>query len=789
MRARALLHASMGTIAMLAPPAFAQSAPASASPSAQASAQAGSDDPARLSEIVVTAQKRQESIQDTPLSITAVTGDEIQKQAQGTLDAVLRNVPGVEMQGLAQGTQIYIRGVGSSIDPSFADPSIALMVDGAYNGRTEGVESGAYDIARVEVLRGPQGTLYGRNASGGIVNVITEDPKVDGLHGYVRGQIGNYDLGRLEASVNIPVGDRIAMRVAGYREKRDGFVDDGSNDSNSWGMRGKLLVQPADWLRVVAKIDIYRARGKGMNTVPVPGSAGNLGFPPPFFFTNFNPPVAFGTNPPVCPGSPFVGCAPVARFPNGWVQAKPGDPWSNNAEHVPGLIRREAETYALDVQADLGFATLTVLPSLTRSKNRLLSNYLFGSIVPGPDAAYAGGPAFPTAGGATFSNAGYTNQQSTTRYKSVEARLTSNGDGPFKYVAGFYYLKSDPGSVQLPATGFTSGGAPYSLANTLQPGETIAGFGQLTYSLSDAFRVTGGLRISRDKSGQDYAITVGTASSGTSTYKQTQNSTQYKLGVEYDLGEQSLLYGHVSTGFKQGGISPTFPPARFRPEKLTAFEIGSKNRFWDDRVQINLAAFHYRYKDYQYSTFANLPIIDAAGQSIGSTTFIVINNAGSTKINGAEAALDFIPWPHGKITAAATYLDAKYGHAVLPNNPFVNQGLFNLDGKQIQNSPKWSANLGFEQGFEIGPGLVTLGVHSHLSTSYYTTPEQYMPGARQGGYTRTDLSARFEADAGWSITAIVRNVEKNAQTTYVFPAYRRFVTAPRTFVVTAGYNF
>jgi len=779
MSRRTYLRLTVGSIALLSTPALAQD-----EDSAQSTARGGFD------QIVVTAQKREETAQSTALSITAITGEEILKKAQGSIDAVIQDAPGVELQGLAQGTQIYIRGVGSSIDPTFADPAIALMVDGAYNGRTEGVEVGAFDIERVEVLRGPQGTLYGRNASGGIINVITADPVLGDVTGYGQVQAGNYSLFRFEGAVNVPLGDRVAVRVAGFRENRDGFLDDGGNDSDSWGVRGKILIEPNDWLRIVAKADVFRGRGYGMNTVPVPWSAGNLGFPPPFMFTNFNPPLAGMTNPPACPDFvPFVGCAPIPRFPDGWVTADASDPWANNAEHVPGLIERDAESYSAEIDADLGFATLTLLPSYTRTRNRLVSNYLFGSILPGPDAAFAGGPAFPTPGGPTFDNSAYGDQESTTRYKSVEARLASNGNGPLKYVVGLYYLDSDPGAVQLPSSGFTTGGDPFTLTNTIQAGETLALFGQATYSITDTLRLTGGLRWSRDKSGQDYGIVIGGADSGTTTYNQSQESTQYKAGFEFDIAEDSLLYGHVSTGFKQGGISPTFPPTEFLPETLTAFELGSKNQFWDNRVQFNAALFHYKYENYQYSTFTNLPIIDQMGAEIGNNTFIVINNAGKTNITGLEVTLDIIPWRNGRFSGSLTYLDATYGDAILPDNPFVGQGDYQLGGTRIQNAPEWAGNIGFEQGFEVGPGILSFNVNTHLSTGYHTTPEQYLPGAYQEGYSRTNAGVRYEADSGWSLGVIVRNIENNAQTTYVFPAYRRFITDPRTVVVTAGYRF
>lgn len=746
-----LLHLSVGSIAIIATPALAQSSNA--------------NDDSGIPDIIVTAEKRESNVQKTPLSITAITGDEIARKGQTSLDAVVKSAASVEVQGLAQGAQLYIRGIGSSIDPGFADPSIALMVDGAYNGRTESVTSGAYDIDRVEVLRGPQGTLYGRNASGGSVNVITRNPSLtSGFSGYVTGQVGNYDLRRIEGALNVPLNDQVALRVAGVREKRDGYVDDGSYDSDLWGVRAKLLAEPTDWLKILLKVDVYREKGKGTNTVPVPGSAGNLTFPPPFFFTNFDPTITGGP--------PFTGGIPIMRFPDGWVQENPGDPWSNNPEHVPGYVNRKSETFQAQIDADLGPVTLTLLPAYSRNRNTLASSFLFGSILP------FAGPTYTI-------NDNYNVQPADTKYKSIEARLTSNGNGPLQYILGFYYLRSDGGAPLDPQALTTNTGASGTFTQEILPGSTVAGFGQLTYSVTDRFRLTGGIRVSRDKNKQAYSVTVEDASTGEQTFSSSQGSTTYKAGFEYDLAPHSMLYGHVATGFKQGGISTTVPPTPFKPEKLVSFELGSKNRFFDNKLQLNFAVFHYRYKNYQFQTFQELPV----GDSGATANFPVIGNAGSTTINGGEVELDAAPWKLGHIRATLTYLDATYGEAVLPNNPFVNQGEYDLDGTQIQNAPKWAANLSFEQGVELFGGILTAGVSSHLSTGYYVTPEQYLPGARQKGYTRTDLSLRYEGDGGWSIGALLKNIENDAQTTYVFPAYRRFVSAPRTFVVTAGYKF
>ena len=768
MRTAIFLCSSLGAVAIASSSALAQtgSTPqadrnneAAAGPEVQGESSTG------IADIIVTAQKRTETAQSTPLSVGVVTGADLARKAQTNLASALRDVPSVEVQGLAQGAQLYIRGVGSSIDPGFADPSIALMVDGAYNGRTEAVTSGGYDIDRIEVLRGPQGTLYGRNASGGLVNVITANPATDKFGGYVRGQLGDYALRRIEGAVNAPLADTLAVRIAGYRETRHGYVDDGSSDSNSWGVRAKLLYQPTDWLRILAKADVYRESGKGQNTVPVPGSAGNLFFPPPYFVSNFDPTIQNGP--------PFAGGAPILRFPNGYVQRNAGDAWSNNPEHVAGYINRKAETYSAEVNADLGFASLTVLPTYTRFYNLLVSSFLFGSILPFQGPTYS-------------INSNYTSQGGTTRYKSVETRLTSKGGGPFSYVLGFYYLGTTPGTPLAPTTSVTNTGQPLVFDTDFLPGSTIAGFGQLTYSLTSRFRVTGGIRYSRDKSAQSYAVTLGTAMPNYITYHNSQGATQYKVGLEYDLRARSLLYAHVSTGFKQGGISPTIPPVPFKPEHLTAFEIGSKNQFLNNRLQLNISAFHYIYRDYQFSSFQALRV----GNADATANFAVIGNARRTNIDGAEIETQFVPWRGGKFTASLTYLDAKYGSAVLPNNPFVNQGNFDLKGRQIQNAPRWASNLAFEQGFMLAGGQLTAGAHSHLSSGYYVTPEQYLPGARQQHYTRTDLYLNYAFPhnhltiGGW-----LKNIEGDAQTTYVFPAYRRFITAPRTFGFSAGYSF
>ncbi len=710
---------------------------------------------ALLDEVFVTAQKRRENVQRIPVSVGVLTAKEISMTGNTSLSNVISNIPSVEVQGLAQGAQVYVRGVGSSIDPTFADPAVALMVDGVYNGRTESVTGGVYDLDRVEVLRGPQGTLYGRNASGGSINMITANPVFENK-GYVRAQLGNYNLWKVEAMANAKLSDNMAIRVAGYKQKRDGYVDDGSYNADNYGERIKFLWNLSDKVTVLAKADFYRENGKGTNTLPVAGSAGNLTFPPPIFASNFDP---------TQPGPPFVGGAPIWRFPNGWQVADPGNPWSNNPEHAPGLIERKSDSYSLQIDADLGFANLTILPAYSNNYNRLVSSFLFGTLT---------GP--------------YGDQPTTTKYTSLETRLTSKKDSESKlsYILGLYYLKSDGGNSELPGTSMSTTGQLISTTNFLQPSKTLAAFGQSTYAVSDKFRLNAGLRLSHDETAQNYQIAVDGVNSPLVSYSNNVDNFQYKFGFETDLAEKSMLYGHISTGFKQGGISPTVPPTEYKPEELTAIELGSKNRFLNDKMLLNVSIFNYKYKNYQFSSFQNRQV----GTQNATADFIVIGNAGATDIKGLELESRTHVWKGGTFSAAYTYLDAKYGDAVLPNNPFVNQGEYNLGGTQIQNAPKNVFDLGFEQRFDVNAGGIYVGYNTHISSGYYTTPEQYLPGAYQDKYTKSNLSLRYARNNGkWSVSGWLQNLENKAQTTYVFPAYRRFVTSPRTFGVNIEYNF
>lgn len=227
---------------------------------------------AQLEEVVVTAEKREQSLQDVSISVEQISGDLIREEGLINIEDILKNVPSVVVVGTARGAGISVRGTGFDLPPQIGETAIALNTDGVYNFRSESGVIGYFDLDRVEILRGPQGTLYGRNATGGVMNVITADPVIGEFGGHVTLEAGDYNLLRGEAAINIPMSDAWAARLAVASIDRDGFLSDGHNDADATAGRLKLLYEPSEDLRIVSKVEFSALRGHG------PGRANGFTF-------------------------------------------------------------------------------------------------------------------------------------------------------------------------------------------------------------------------------------------------------------------------------------------------------------------------------------------------------------------------------------------------------------------------------------------------------------------------------------------------------------------------------
>jgi iron complex outermembrane recepter protein len=731
----------------LSPPIRAQST--SASPNAPGDS---------LAEVIVTAEKRTENVQKTAIAITTISGDDIVTRAENQLDTTLRNVPSLQVQSTPQGGEIYIRGVGANGDSNFIDPSVALSFDGVYSGRSERLAAALYDINHIEVLRGPQGTIYGRDADGGAVNVISNGPVIGSSESRVNLQIGNYDLAHVDAAQNIPVNDQLAFRIAAEREDRHGYFTNDGYASHVVGVRVKGLYQPTEDLSIQMLFDYSHQTGHWATTVP---AAGPFAGPPAF---------AFNSHSDFCAGAD-----------GGWLDTQPNNPWYVDPCHPADSIDYKFATVALQVDYSMPWATLTVIPTYTYDKRSDLTNLVVG------DDPFFGGALTPTV--------------DAEDQKTGEVRLTSPGSSRIKWVVGYYYLWTNDGgtfSGSTPQDG-NVGGATVTLFNTTDldaPATTSkAPYGQLTYPVTDTFRITGGLRYTQDakfESVNVVSVAVPGYNSGVETSSLKSSATTYKAGVEYDAAKASMLYAQVSTGYKAGGFDTTAtPPTTYQPEHVRAYEIGSKNRFLDDSLQINADIYYYQYTDLQAqfatSLTSTLPI--PAGYVPAGAVYSYfqqfVANAGAGINKGAEIELRYRFTPADEVDLTATYTNAHYGN-------FAEPELSGLSGGRIAATPENTGVLNYQHDWLLGDGKLSAQADSKFSSSYFASVNNRTVNTYgfQKAYTRSDASLVYQAAKIWTVSAWVKNIENKAQLQYGdFPLSRVIVNFPRTYGLNLSLKF
>jgi iron complex outermembrane receptor protein len=735
-------------LALSIAPARAQSA---------ATAEAG-DSGDTLQEVIVTAEKRVENAQKTAIAITSISGDEIARRAENELDTSLRNVPSLQVQSTPQGGEIYIRGVGANGDSNFIDPSVALSFDGVYSGRSERLAAGLYDINHIEVLRGPQGTIYGRDADAGAVNVISNGPLIGSSETRVNLQAGNFDLAHVDAAQNIPVNDQLAFRIAGEREDRHGYFSNDGYSSHLGAFRIKGLYLPTEDLSISLLYDYSHQSGHLATTVAAPGPFAG---PPSFVFNS---------------GSDF--CA----GPNGgWLDAQPKNAWYVDPCHPADSIDYKFETVALQLDYRMPWATLTVIPTYTHDTRSSLTNLVVG------DDPFFGGALMPTVDGED--------------QKTGEIRLSSPDSSRIKWVLGYYYLWTNNGGTFSGTTPYSGnvGGDTVTLFNVTSldaPATTSkAPFGQITFPLTDALRVTGGVRYTQDSKSESVNVaSVATPgyNSGVETAQINNSATTYKAGVEFDVAKQSMLYVQVSTGYKAGGFDTTAtPPTSYQPEHVTAYEIGSKNRFLNDTLQINADVYYYRYAELQVQ-YANpvaaaLPIPAAyipAG-AVYSYFQQYVSNGGAGMNKGAELEIQYRLTPHDEIDLTGAYTNAHYGNFSQPE-------LAGLNGERIAATPENTGAVNYQHDWTLGAGLLSIQADSKFSSSYFASVNNR--GANtygfQKAYTRSDASLVYKAARFYSVSLWAKNLENKAQLQYGdYPLSRVVINFPRTYGASVALRF
>ena len=697
---------------------------------------AAADTGGTLEEIVVTAQRVEENVQKTPMNVTVVSGEDIQKQGLSNMQEVLNNIPGVTVQGQVRGYNPSVRGLGTDLPPGSSQGAVATEADGVYDVRAESGRIGFFDLARVEVLAGPQGTLYGVNSDGGVVNIISNSPTLDRMSSSGQLQVGNYNLVRGEGVLNVPMSGTSAFRFAVASINRKGYLDTGANDAVGTGARVKYLYKPSDAFSLLAGIEINRLGGKGAGSV-----------------NQYNNGDAT---------HPYFNGAPVT-IPTPWTDATSafyGAPFA-----LGGGINDNAQfddyhstKYWVDVNWDLGFGSLQILPSYKDNYDQTL--------------ACGMGPC------------NYGADPRKLEQNSEEVRLSSPAGQAFKWAVGLYhwgYLQNTVGGPGGP-----NGTTVYQTSDGV--------FGEVTVPFSDRFRGRAGLRETRDwKNANNVPAPA------------SWNHLDYRGGLEYDVTDQSMAYLTVATGYRPGGFNNPAPgssaPPLYKPESVRDVEVGLKSRYLDNRLQLNVDAFYYNYKDYQlldfYSAAGNYcSPFDPRNPPFAFPPTVNL----SAKNLGLDLALSALVTDSDTINLSAEYLNAKFtSNAVISYNPIDSCAAFNanpaanpdeqvtvgsyvIDNAPQPRAPKTSATLSWEHRFKFDSGAnLALRPVVHYSASQYVHPVEYAVSF-QPAYTSYEASLTWSsADDKWSLAAWGRNLSNEAIKVSLNPM---MIGEPRTYGLT-----
>jgi iron complex outermembrane receptor protein len=741
-----------------------------------------------LDQIVVTAQRREENLQRAAIAVSAVTGDALVAAGISDTASLTRLVPSLQVAPTGgSSTSFYVRGVGTLQGNAFGENPIAFNYGGVYVARPSAPVGTFYDVERIEVVKGPQGTLYGRNATGGAINVIPNRPRLNQVGGDITLEAGNYNTLKASGAINLPIGDSVAIRFAGQVVDRDGYLSDGYSDEVGQAARASLLFQPeGDW-SVLLVADYFHQGGRGVGGVLLPGSkVGN-----PSSFLNFPgyaaPPVEEligGADPRSIAAFSAFAATQFAPPPCGGF----GGFVTSGCVVPPQLDGYNDSTFyglSATIEGDIaGLGTLTVIPAYRRSE---------------PDYR--------------FYMTGFRGEaQESVDQHSLEVRLASDSNDRLAYVLGAYYFKE----TQDAANRFVQGRISDTRFQPQLETKSQAIFGQFTFNVTDGFRlVAGGRYTQEDKSLEADVQLFGLAPTPTTASVSSDldfSKFTWKAGLEFDLGPQSLLYANVSTGFKAGGFFVGTVDNTFLPELLTAYTVGSKNRFLDNRLQLNFEAFYWKYEDQQISFVGPVQLFPNVFTAGGKTV-----NAGNGEFYGVEAELQFAVTPDGTFSANVLYNHTTYnsleyvaisaGGGPLRNGcpvaEVTQQGvlpparLFNVNcaGRSALNAPRWSATVSYEHNFELGDGHnLVLGARSRLSSSYFTDLS-YLPEQEQDAYMQSDAFITLQGpDNNWSLTGFVNNIEDKRVLTYsvvrpVLQAVYGVFAPPRTYGLRASVNF
>ncbi len=731
----------LGAIPFSFSPAFAAAQPQADAPDA---------------DIVVTARRRAESAQDVPIAVTALNNAQVAVPGSIGLTQVAQLAPSLQITATnARQTNINIRGLGAT--PAFAslglEYGVGVYVDQVYYSRPAQAAFDLYDLAQVEVLRGPQGTLFGKNTTAGAIHITSQAPSFDPeFRGEV--SVGNYRTVQVRATGSAPINDKLAVRLTVSDTERDkGFlknVYDGSrkSDLHTLSLRGQVLFKPTDAfsLRVIGDYSEYEQKccigtTTGVRTKRVDGSP-----LPNDFYTR------------------------VARF--GYTPL-PIDPFDREID-INRPLKLNLKTHGISAIADydIGPATITSVTAWRKLNYR-----------PAIDADL-----LPMD---IFTDAGIYEKQ---RQFSQELRIASNGKNKVDYVAGLYYFNqriddkiftkygSDAALWILgPAAGSTQAslGGQAALNGLFVDGtaqantKSYAAFGQLIWHVTDRFDVTAGLRYTKEKKDGFFeqvqrgpALTPAQIALGAQAIRNSfganipryvaktkEDNVSGAITLSYKVTPDVMIYGTYSKGYKSGGLNlnATNSPPVIAPEKVDNYEAGIKSTLFGRMLTLNLAAFHTRIKNYQSQQ------VDING---ALTAYIA--NVGTVRTQGIEVDATLRPVRNLSLFASGSYVDAIYKsfrNAPCPVEYLGLQTVCDLSGRNLPGVSKYSVSLGGEYAVDLSDKAQLYANANYSYRSKFNATYNLAKDAVIGGYGLTNLSVGVRhPDGRWDISVYARNL-------------------------------
>ena len=775
----------------------------------------------KLEEILVTATKRAESLQDVSVSVTAMSAADLQRHGITNVSRLDVMVPGLSVGQGGPSVRPNMRGARTE-QVEHNDPAIAFYSNGVYRPRHAQAMAGFIDVERVETLRGPQGTLFGRNSLGGAINIVSKKPSMEGMDFGISTTAGDYKLLKTEGFVNVPLGDRAAVRISANRETRDPYVentflggDSGFKDADNKYIRGQLLVEPTEDWSILLRGERWEDNSNGF---------GSFGFFVEGIPIDPETGLTDGTSDTLIPriGRAGEDCGTPGRVGAGCDFNGPGAPGLGTAQGTESdeyTVRQDFEPSLNILMKTFGgeinyygfdFADVKLVVNDTDWDERrrddadlsVFDSVRMGNII-------------------------------TSESGMQELQLTSKGDSRLEWVAGVFFHQEDLtdafiwqqrngvfGANLVDNAPSDAGTAPPQAFNPDRPTadsfnplwapwqdqidietRSKAVYASATYSVTETIRIEGGARFTDDEREWDI---LGQNSDnleqidfqpkeGLQNIEQDWQEPTWKVGVEWDAMPNAMAYANASTGFLAGNAEGQASDERFYDEQtVTAYEAGFKSTWQDGAVRLNVALYYNDYEDLLTQNFIEE----------GATIISQQVNGGAIEAKGAEFELDWQATPALNLGLRANLSDAEYGD-FQASNLFETGGnlelpdggnAFQLDGLQVQMSPDATATLFGSYDFDLGQyGILRPGVTFFWSDDYRTsdTPVQF---GNQDSYTKTDATISWlSRDGIWEIKAFVHNIEDDA----IKQRATRFggnigvsnFKPPRTFGATVSYNY